>query len=539
MRICTLARNTLPVLLIAALFAAGCGEEPDLPSSVQTGIDDFGANDTSFVRVNPDWSSATGYDWQSPGDILAAYDGFLYVVDELDGGRVVQTKRGGQVTRPDLFREAIERDGQPLGVGMDTKLNLFMVNGSDRIHVWNHAVEKIGVAEVVQSFTLVDDSTGQEYPINNEAPFWQQFLDYGISETAFEMRVEEMVTTTEPDSLQEMSREYLFYQDTRVDSLEEIDRPASFTAVDGGARYGGYIVAADEANDYFINVAVLPTRMLILRDGATAYRYEGVYTGDVIGPGQGQVSTNEPAAVVSTGSLNNRKLYFTQLAGNFRVQRLKLSGGNWNFDFQPTASGEPDVIQLGYFQSPTDIAVAESDERGLGLFYVADSSQNRVAAFYPSGFRFREVAAEEELVDLAAGQVLANALDDPARQENRRQLDPALNPGLVDHVAAEEEQLRLETGESLGAALEGEGLGWFPELNEDLSLDWTAPSDTTITVMVGVEETVEVLWPMLNSPRGVATWDGVVYICDTGNDRIVRFKRSDSDSYIPNNPDLP
>ena len=58
-----------------------------------------------------------------------------------------------------------------------------------------------------------------------------------------------------------------------------------------------------------------------------------------------------------------------------------------------------------------------------------------------------------------------------------------------------------------------------------------------LDLFFAADTTVEVLFPILDGPKGVATREGVVYIADSGNNRILRFLRSDSNTYLPENPD--
>ena len=524
--------STFSLLLAIAgmtLLTVGCGEEPDLPTSIVISPEDFGADDTSFVRVTPDWSNANGYDWTNPNEIHVARDGYIYIADETDGGRVVRIGLDGSPIETDLFAEISDTSGRfPIGLGQDSKLNLYMVNGSNVVYARNTLLTDIGVREVITRFTVIDLETGEEYPVTDETPIYQQIddlVDAGIDSITIDY--ETVQTSDDPALIAELTAPHVFIADT---SGEQVSR---FSDVDGGTRGEGFVYVADQGNDRIARFLTRQARILVLNDGNVTYQFVGTYAGDAIQAGQGQSSTNNPTSVVMTGSGLNRKMYFSQVDGNFLVQRMRSTGETWQFDIPATASGPP-VIELDYFGAPVAIAAGETDDVGLGLFYVADSLQNRVTAFYPSGATFRHVGVERELIDLEPGQDLASALTSLG-------LDfyPDLNHDLIDFVAADEVGVFVDTTETLGEAMADAGYEFSAELNPDLSPDMTVVDPMTVDVLIPVEKTVEVYFPTLSQPRGVATREGVVFIADSGNDQIVRFRRTDTNEYIPNDPNFP
>ncbi len=468
-------------ILLITMFT-GCGEQPDLPASVNVNPDDFGANDTTFVRLGPDWNSANGYDFVYPTDIQVGREGYLYFVDHNtdygDGGRVVQMTRSGSVLNRDLFADQANAEHPIMGIGQDSRLNMFMVRGDSEVYIWNQYLDITGIDAILLSVDVHNPTTAETIHVDNTTtPAWELLTLYSqgyypIEETA--------VWSYEAADVDPYREEYVLYQDTSRSSTV-------FTDVDAGVDEGQIVYLSDEYNDRVIGVWIVPDRIVLTPDGTALYTYTGVYdAGQMVASfGQGQASTNNPTGVASSRlSSSQSAIFYTQRSGNYLVQKVKGSGEEWFFDFTPTPAGEPEVLHLNYFGSPMAVAVAERDELGLGLFYVADSMQNRVPAFFDNGFLFREVAFDEELIDLTAGDVL----------------EDVLNAGgfLVDN-------------------------GWSSALNPDLTLDYTALADTTVRVKFSI----------LNGPKGVATLEGVVYIADSGNDRILRFKRSDVDSYLP------
>ncbi len=517
----------LALLLFAGLAFVGCGEHPALPTAIENKVEDFGANDTSFVRISPDWDAANGYTWTNPTDILIGPDGFVYVVDftEVDGGsngRVVQLTTTGSVVRNSLFTSVTDTSNGPRGIGQDTKLNLYMVNGTDKIYCWNQYVAQVGVQELVQTITLANPETEDTIRIDNTQPL---YLQLGGANTA-DYIVVDYTSTTEPDSLTPLTAPYLFYVDHTY-AVGTLTKP-KIVDIAGGAANSNKLYYADEQDDRIVEINVLPSRILLLNNGVTFYAYVGTPSAVAVGAGQGQGSVNSPTSLVTQGGASSTSILFSQTAGNFRVQRVSGAGSNWHFDIAVTEAGEPELLMLDYFDKPMSVAVGERDARGLGLIYVADQAQNRVTAFFPSGFKFREVAIEPEFIDLQAGQ----SLDDYLAQRGD-ELDAVLNPDLVDFYAARDTPVSLDSAQSLVSILLSMGISYSDLLDPPVGETYIAPQDTTFDLSVAADSTVKVLWPILDGPAGVATAEGVVYISDTGNNRLLRYIRTDANTYLP------
>jgi hypothetical protein len=517
------------IMVMAIVGLYGCANPPDLPTSLASDADDFGPSDTSFVRISPNWDASAGYDWENPGEIHIARDGYMYVADEKDGGRVVRLKLDGSPVEDDFFANLIDASGRPpLGLGQDSKLNLFMVDGSNLVYARNSLFDTKPVAEVIVSFDIIDLRTEDIYTIDNSAPIFQQIDDlYHQGIDSIWVDYNSSVSTTDPDTLAFFMEEYVFLADTSG------EHASVFTDVDGGPAGEETIYVTDQGNDRIAQFGVFPARILVLDSGEVTYAYAAIHLADVVQFGSGQVSTNNPTSVVTTGGSVSTRLYFTQVKGNFLAQRLRPSGSTWQFDIAAAANG-PDIVNLNYFGAPVAIAVGESDQLGLGLFYIADSTQNRVTSFYPGGATFRHVAAESQLIDLEAGQFIEDALADLGIEWY-----PDLNAALDGYYSSKDTVVHIEPNQSLGDAAAAAGHVFLQELNPNLSPTTVYLDATNVTISIPEKTTVAVYSPTLDKPRGVATRDGIVYITDSGNNRIVRFSRSDSDSYIPNDPNFP
>ena len=78
-------------IILLSVFIAGCGEKMPLPSVISS-PESFGANDTSYIHLDPDWTaSSMGYFAESrmkPVDIAIGDDGYIFIADE-DNDRVI------------------------------------------------------------------------------------------------------------------------------------------------------------------------------------------------------------------------------------------------------------------------------------------------------------------------------------------------------------------------------------------------------------------------------------------------------------------
>ena len=90
-----------PFYLLTALLALwwGCEESKmPLPSPRSTSTS-FGANDTSYVELNPVWDSAQlGVPLVAPGDLTISMDGTLFLADEGAGRIHAFSKSGNHLT---------------------------------------------------------------------------------------------------------------------------------------------------------------------------------------------------------------------------------------------------------------------------------------------------------------------------------------------------------------------------------------------------------------------------------------------------------
>jgi hypothetical protein len=112
----------LATLAALALFLAnGCGDKYSLPSDLPPPDYTHGGVDTTYIQINPIWTSADGRDFNFPMDVFVGYDQFIYVCDT----------RNNRVVKLDVEGAFIESDSvmHPVAITQDRGLDLLVVAG--------------------------------------------------------------------------------------------------------------------------------------------------------------------------------------------------------------------------------------------------------------------------------------------------------------------------------------------------------------------------------------------------------------------------
>ena len=349
-------RLTYSIFLIAlVLFACG-GEEFPLPTP-HSSDNAFGANDTNYVELAPVWNSSTiGYQLSDPHDMTIGLDGIIYIADTGNDNIVALSKAGDALS----FRGFDRLTGvkHPTGVSVDSKLNLLMANQSDTVYCWN------------QYFNLTDiDSAAMEaifYDAENDQTIQMTFTEYVDRLVAGEpdLQVIKILFENNEEWINRARAIYPIYVSEQSGS--------SINGVAAG-KYGSELFYITESRfDKISEIQLVPESAVKTSTGAVLFRYRGLYIRDIAQYGSGAGTVDDPWAIKVDGDGN---IYFTQLGGNFRVQRLNYP------NFEPAyVLGIHDIMDLERFVSPMDI---ELDDQNA--IFVTDQDTKTVSKFHNAG----------------------------------------------------------------------------------------------------------------------------------------------------------
>lgn len=332
--------NKYLIVYIAGLLLLNCtfGDKRPLPTAAST-YQSFGANDTTYIRISPDWDAAElGYNFSNPADITIGEDGYIFIADNGNDKIVVLNKAGKIQNHSQL--DKISPVDNPFGIDIDSKLNLYIVNGSNKIFLWNQYLNNKGVASVVTHYVVRDTVTNQQFTYTFPE------LEEAFEDTANNLKLMDYIFTSEQSAIDSVMNISVFYTDAKED--------AQFMGVAAGPYGKNFIYATDAGRNRIVKINVFINGVVLLENGWYSYLYRGSYNQVVAGFGSGAGTVDTPGAITTD---DNGDIYFTQTGGNFLVQKLSYQDFNSVFNL-----GENQIMNLTdppLFVSPADIAVDE------------------------------------------------------------------------------------------------------------------------------------------------------------------------------------
>ncbi len=455
------------ILLLAlglslSLLLIECGEKNPLPTGPKDVGSSLSAGDTVFTRLKPDWPLDNRV-LQDPRDIVINRDGYIFVAEAGANRVTVFNKSGTVIESEDAFGNKHfdelaniptypNQSGivKPVGVAIDSRMNLFIVDSSNTVYVWNQFINNVGVDSVATGFVLADTSNGQTITVSADDYWRSNYRQYTIQRS---------IWSADPARIDSVTKPRMFFTTQLPEMLQENygsqPQASSFSAVAtyepqnllSPDREGSIYLTDASFYSRIIRVDYRKYRLVKLGTGNTFWLYRGKYRSIVAVKGHGAGTVNDPTGVFFGYYQQDPTLYFSQTGENYGAHKISLSTGD--FDLAESA----DMMQLGRLVGVQDISADAN-----GNIFVTNTANNVIEEFNPNGKFLRYVAATEVIVDTVLS-------------------------------------------------------------------DTTVVNDSTYVTTTDTSY-VEYIPNILNDPKSVAESDGVVYIADTGNNRIVRYKLS-------------
>ncbi len=319
-------------LFLAVFIIGNCGNKMPLPS-VTSNPESFGANDTSYNKIATWNATELGYSPMmpfTPVDISIGSDGYIFVADSANN-RILTLSESGMIMEKENLN-TIYPVQHPIGVAINEKLNLLIVNGTNKIYVWNQYLNNIGVDSIITGI-----SADTNYIFSGDAA-----------------------------KIDSITKIHLFYEDPNPTS--------SFQGIAFGPANDNTIFVTDNGTNRILMLSIDYSGGVLLSNGSLFVTFHGNYLKDIATFGSGAGTVDNPQGITADDKGN---IYFTQLGGNFFVQKLKPLVNNYVSAY--TLYENP-IMDLNRFTGPHDVALGEND-----AIFVADTKEGVIYKFQNTG----------------------------------------------------------------------------------------------------------------------------------------------------------
>jgi len=361
-----------------------CGVKVDLPTETTEFDPVFGAGDTSYIRISPDWDAAHGYTFTNPWDIVIGADGYVFVADYDQAAIHVISAAGEEVDNDDFGNQfgdlthLTDESGSsftPFAIHQDSRLNLFIADSSNRLMVWNQYLNNVGVDSIATRVKLESPAGDFLWVSNQDSITALQDQDWTVVSIGWSA-----------ENLDYWLRPRAFWDAS--DSLEALEVARYFinpenVHVTGVSSYGDQCFVADANSNTILELQYIPVALLMTGEGDEILVYGGTITGRAVAPGTGNGTVNDPRGMIHG---KDGALYYTQWGENFSVHKV---GGSSGFEY-----GEDDIMQIERYERASDVSLD-----ALGNIYVADTGHDRIQQFNPSGRFTFNIGMSRVLVD--------------------------------------------------------------------------------------------------------------------------------------------
>jgi len=452
-------KNFLLSILVTSLFIYGwqCAYEPVTMPQATDSNQVFTPGEEKYIPLNPTWNGGI-LNFQHPKDLFISIDDYIFVADS-GNKRVAVLNKTGQRIEADNFGNDFSmldsipsgQDGlkiAPVGITVDSKLNLFILDQSKYIYCWNQFINNVhnrysGQDSVAREIIYKNPTTGEQETLTDFSQSRElEQLGYQIDEVHWEYQPLIMDSILSP---------HIFYQEERLDE-------AAFVGV-AAAPFGNHsIYVTDQLNQRIARIDLMRSQYLKLRDGTTLWQHKGVFVSNIANAGTGAGTVNDPTGIIVDQEGN---VLYTQTGENFGLHKIKQISAQYHSWISVFILGENEIMDLERFTSPADVAI--DDE---GNIFVLNTGENEVQQFNSNGKFIRKAGLREVQIDTTITDTL------------------------------------ISSGDTTFAA-----------------------RDTIIT---------KYYHDLLDNPQSIFIDDGVIYVVNTGQDEIIRFKLStDIDIELP------
>tara|TARA_B110000438_G_scaffold45146_1_gene45222 strand:+ start:2290 stop:3576 length:1287 start_codon:yes stop_codon:yes gene_type:complete len=374
--------------MTAIFMTISCVDRFVIPSNINSSDPvNFGAGDTTFLQIKPLWD--IGYGIDQPTEISIAQDGRIFIADKGRNSILVIDQNGETPMGFEQLLDLTDNSGSPVSpidVDIDKKMNVFFIDGSQKIFVWNQFWNQAGINRVSTSGTFKHSLTDVDTTVDAGTEIWMALLNdqaWELINTELENDNLLIDSLLQPHIFYDGSSSVNRYLDTYYDSDSSL-----FSALTSSSNDENKIFVTDNFgginNQYrILQIDFKKSLLLELSSGDYVWSFIGHYGSTIKGFGTGAGTVNEPLSLDVDYQGN---LYYTQTGDYFPVHKISpnLSGdfAIYTSGFQPEVD---DIMNSDMFNFPTDVAIDNNMNT-----YVVDQMNRDVTVFTSGGDFFKK-----------------------------------------------------------------------------------------------------------------------------------------------------
>ena len=372
------------------LLMLGCVEKMTLPTSINTNTE-FAAGDTTYLLVNPVWDETYGF--VAPIEISIAPDGHIFVADSAASRIFVLDQSGNVLSGYDELNNLNIVDDtaiSPIDVDVDKKMNVYFIDGSDRIYRWSHYWNDVGIESFAAAAVFSYTATGDTIRLGHRNPQWFEILNHP------DWIMTSVEWSNEQTMIDSILSPHVFFEgswvrNTFADLYYESENN-SFSGIAATLDSDNYIYAQDHHHNRIIKIILERSQYIKLSNGELVWTHSGTFGQTVIAEGTGAGTVNDPLGIDVDYAGN---LYYSQGGNFFAIHKVKpVVTGAYTVYQSVFQEGSNEIMDLFRFSFPADVAVDLNQN-----IYVANTESQEIQVFDSNGQFFKKAGVEEVIVD--------------------------------------------------------------------------------------------------------------------------------------------
>ena len=376
--------------IIISFFIWGCLEKMPLPSDINVNTE-FVAGDTTYLLVNPIWDDTYGF--ITPIEISIAPDGHVFVADSAAKSIFVLDQSGNMLNGYSSLmnmNDIADTIIYPIDIDIDQKMNVFFIDGSNRIYRWNQYWNKIGIESYASFATFLNPSTGDTIRRSNNSIQWFELInhpDYIMIEVEWSNNQSIIDSILLPHVFFEGSWSRNLFADLYYESEKNL-----FSGISTTLGNDNFMFAQDHYHNRIIKILMERSQYIKLVNGERVWVHSGTFEQTVVSEGTGAGTVNAPLGIDIDYAGN---LYYSQGGEFFSIHKVKpVVTGAYTVYQSAFQEGTNEIMDLFRFTSPADVAVDLNQN-----IYVANTEDQEIQVFDYNGKFFRKAGVDEITID--------------------------------------------------------------------------------------------------------------------------------------------